>query len=630
MALSRLLHTLSLVACVTLSGSVWAVQPSELLLPATTKGFISTYDVDEVRKKFNETQLGEMVHDPVMQPFIEDLKQQIRQKFERAGKKLGLKWEDLEGVYGGEVALALIQPDPKDKLSHATVLIVDITGKRQQADDLLAKVDGNQQANGASRTTPTVGGVKMTMFSQPLKAGEKERERAYYFIRDDQLVVCDHLPTATAIAGRFGGNAKDTLASVKAFSHAIERNKEAAAGTRQQLRWFVEPFGYAEATRAAQGVKPKRGVPLLKVLQNQGFSGIQGVGGYIFFAAKETEMLHRTYVYSPAPHDLAMRMLDFPNSAAATDLEPQAWALSDIASYLTFNWKMREAFDFSETLVDAIVGEKGVFDDIWLGLKTDPNQAKIDIYSELVDHLGTRATLMSDVRLPVGLKSERLMALIEVKKPEIVAKAVEKAFKTDPQAKKRVFRGQTIWEITQEEGLTEGPDLVIEGAGFVSAAEEAGKLKEPPQDDTKLPNMAITVVHGHLVVATHVDFIEDLITGQPTNLAAMDDFQRVRKALTELGSNNDSFRFFSRTDESYRATYELIKQGKLPEAETMLARILNAMFGPKEEGAIRKQEIDGSKLPEFDLVKKYLGPGGVYVQSEDKGWWVVGCLLKKQ
>src|SRR5437667_1926965 len=119
-ALSRLVApTLSLAFLVTLAMPVWGVQPSELLLPATTKGFISTHDVEEVRKKFNETQLGELVNDPLMKPFIDDLKEQIGQKLERAGKRLGVKWNDLEGVYGGEVALALIQPSPKDKMSHA-------------------------------------------------------------------------------------------------------------------------------------------------------------------------------------------------------------------------------------------------------------------------------------------------------------------------------------------------------------------------------------------------------------------------------------------------------------------------------------------------------------------------------
>jgi len=284
-----------------------------------------------------------------------------------------------------------------------------------------------------------------------------------------------------------------------------------------------------------------------------------------------------------------------------------------------------------ETLVDAIAGDKGVFKEIWLSLKTDPNGPKIDIYKGLIDHLGTRANLVSDIEIPVGLKSERLMALIEVKDPATVAKTVEQAFKNDPQAKKRIFRGQTIWEITKEEGLTDASELMIEGAGFVSADDAAPK-KRTGDDEPKLPNMAITVYAGHLVVGTHVEIVEDLVvrgTRLP-NLGQMDDFQRVHAALVKLGAKNDSFRFFARTDESYRATYELLRQGKLPEAETLLARILNGLSGPQEEGVIRKQEIDGSKLPDFELVKKYLGPSGLYAQSEHEGWWVVGCLLKKE
>jgi hypothetical protein len=132
-----------------------------------------------------------------------------------------------------------------------------------------------------------------------------------------------------------------------------------------------------------------------------------------------------------------------------------------------------------------------------------------------------------------------------------------------------------------------------------------------------------------------VDFVQDLIVhaGQQNpsdTLAARTDYQRVRQALSRLGAGHDSFRFFTRTDESYRATYELVRQGKLPESETMLARLLNALLGPTEEGVVRKQEIDGSKLPDFPLVQKYLGPAGLFVQSEDSGWWIVGCLLRKE
>ncbi|MCI0357402.1 MAG: DUF3352 domain-containing protein, partial [Planctomycetaceae bacterium] len=278
----------SVLVVLSLVTAAWAAPSSESLLPATTKGYIATNDVEEVRTKFRETRLGELVNDPVMTPFIDDLKDQVGKKLEKAGKRMGLKWADMEGVYGGEVALAVVQPDAKDKMSHATVLLVDITGKRDQADVLLAKVDANQKANRATRSTLKAGGVDMVVYTQPLAAGAKVSdgakvpEKAYYFIKDDVLVATDHLVVATGIAGRFGGKATDALSSLEAFQAAMKRNTDAAADVKQQVRWFVEPFGYAEVSRAIQGGRRKRGNDMLKILKDQGFTAIQGVGGYVF------------------------------------------------------------------------------------------------------------------------------------------------------------------------------------------------------------------------------------------------------------------------------------------------------------------------------------------------------------
>ena len=618
-----------------------AAAPSESLLPASTKGYIATYNVDDVREKFKATQLGALVNDPVMRPFIDDLKDQIGAKLEKAGKRMGLKWADMEGVYGGEVALALVQPDAKDKSSHATVLLVDITGKRDKADALLAKVAANQKANGAARSTIKSGGVDMIVFTQPLAAGEKVPEKAYYFIKDEVLVAADHLTVATEIAGRFGGSGTPSLSTVEAFKAAMKR--EAGDGLKQQIRWFVEPFGYAEVSRAMQGGRRKRGNDMVKILRDQGFAGIQGVGGHVYFATGPQEVMHRTFIYAPAvagkagerakdKYNLAMRMLDFPNSAQATDLNPQDWALPDVASYLTFNMKLKDAFEFSKSLVDAIAGDTGVFDDIWLNLETDPNGPKINIRKELVDQLGQRVTIMSDVKVPVDLKSERIMGLVPVMDADVVAKALEKAFEHDPAAKKRVIKGQTIWELTQEEGLAEDTELMIEGAGFVSKEEGEEAEAEDEEGVAVLPNMALTVFEGHLIISTHVDFIKEFIERKGTHkgLAAEPDFVRVKAELDTLGSKLDSFRFFARTHESYRGTYELVKQNKLPQSETLLARVLNNLVGEtKEKGALRKQAIDGSKLPDFAKVEQYFGPGGFYVQTEADGWFVCGCLLKK-
>jgi hypothetical protein len=104
----------------------------------------------------------------------------------------------------------------------------------------------------------------------------------------------------------------------------------------------------------------------------------------------------------------------------------------------------------------------------------------------------------------------------------------------------------------------------------------------------------------------------------------------VNGVLGELGASSDSFRYFTRTDEAYRPTYELLRQGKMPESETMLGRVLNKLMAPDEEGTVREQQLDGAKLPPYDAVRRYLGPAGFYTRSEVDGWTIIGCLLKKE
>jgi len=632
-----------LAAC-AVATPLFAVQPSETLLPDTTKGFLSTQDVNEVRDAFNNTQLGEMVADPAMKPFIDDLRRQIGAKMEKAGSKLGVNWEDLEKVYAGEVALAVVQPDPKNKLSHATALIVDVTGKDKEVDDLLAKIHKTQTSKKAVRSvvrSRLVSGMTMTMYTQPLERGQTVPERSYYFVKDNMLVATDSYNTIDAIAARFGNKEpKGSLAGVKAFDYTMDIAEKEKGELEHHVRWFIEPFGFAEARRAAEGGRKKRGTDMLKILQQQGFTAIQGAGGYIFFDTGDEEILHRTYVYAPAvrpqgeKYDLAARMLQFPNGG---QLAPQNWALSDVGAYLTMNWKTQDAFKYSETLVDAVAGEPGVFKDMWQSLKTDPMGPQIDIYKGLVNHLGERVTLLSDTVLPVDTKSERTLTAVEVADPKTVAETIERAFKDDPSAKKINYSGSVIWEITNEEESADISELNIEGAGFVSAETAVDEDEQGGGEDGGKPivsNFAVTVFDGHLMFSTHTSFIQDVIdrAGAAGNVGTTRDFQRVDKALQRLGSNKDSVRYFAQTDESYRVTYDLLKQNKLPQGESIFAKLINGVMSEEgsKDSSDRAQEIDGRKLPDFEQVKKYLGPTGTYVQSEEDGWYVVGCLLKRQ
>ena len=112
-------------------------------------------------------------------------------------------------------------------------------------------------------------------------------------------------------------------------------------------------------------------------------------------------------------------------------------------------------------------------------------------------------------------------------------------------------------------------------------------------------------------------------------MATCADYRLVAERANRCGTGQFSFRLFSRTDEEYRPTYELIRTGQMPKSETILGQGLNAILGDGKDGQPRKQKIDGRLLPPFDTVSHYFGPASSVVTSEPAGWFIVGFTLDK-
>lgn len=645
-----------------------AAKPSEQVLPKTTKGYVSVPDMDLLRDKWKETQLGQLMELPAMKPFTEDLKDQLNKKLTKTGVKLGVKISDLDGVYGGEIALAAIQPDG-NPAKHATAMLVDITGKRDKADELLAKVEADLKKNGGRRADMTVGDVPVIAYTIPRKKEVMEELHSYYAIVDDVLVAADHEATMREIVGRLAGKIKDkeVLKSVAAYHHSMAKCAAAAGDVNPHIRWFIEPFGYAEYARASSDEPKKRGKDMLKILSNQGFRAVQGLGGYVTLKTGSQEILHRTFVYAPAEPDalpgekykLAARMLRFPNIDPEKDnLTAQTWVGREVGSYTTFKWEMQKAFWYSETLVDEVVGAKKAFDDVMKALLLDPQGPQINVPVDLVQNLSDRASLLTDYELPITTESERWLAAVEilpgkikvdkqghpildeaghvipdpagVDRVKIVKRLVDKAMDHDPDAQGVEFNGHIIWEVVKEE--EEDLVLEIEGPSFGGGFDFEDEPVEEETEEPIIPNSAATVAEGQLIVASHIDIIKAALKKRDADqrLTAAKDYQEIQRAIVELGGNNDSFRVFARTDETYRPTYELLRQGKMPESKTMFGKLLNRILGPEQEGEIREQRIDGSKMPAFEIIKDYFGPAGIYVRSQDDGWMATGCLLPNE
>ncbi len=632
---------------------------SEALLPKTTQGFAAIYNVDTLTEHWNKTELGHLMADPVMKPFSEDLRRQFDDRWSSIRDRLGLTIDDIKGIAGGDVGLGMIAPKPGQA---AMAIVVDVTGKLKQAQELLQKTVARQVQHGASRSEVEAGDNTILQLDLPVSAESREASpstlkgspspegqdapptrgpqtelarQVFYCLSGALFVVADNLAVMRGILARAAGKQSDSLAGDQAYQVVSRRCRRDAPPGMPQLRWFVHPLGYAEVARIITPPENRRkGKSILEVMRNQGLSGIQGVGGRLDFAAEGFELVHRTAIYAPEPREKALKMLDLLNEK---DFAPQAWVPRDVASFSTLYANILQAFDNFGPLYDELfgAGEKGVWQDTLFGLKEDPNGPQLDLRGELMAHLGRRITVLTDYHLPITTTSERLLFAIETTDAKAVQAAMEKWMGTGPDVKRHVKDGQIIWEmIEQENPQLEAPEISFGNMPAVAPPTKKKKKAEDEEEPKKpdlLPHMAVTVWQGKLMIASHIDFLLKVIRPPKTaeRLADDVDYKLISEQLRRLPPKERSAQVFSRSDEAWRPTYELIRQNKMPESESLLGRLLNAVFAQGQKGAARRQKIDGSKLPDYQVVRRYLGPAGFKATTEGEGWFLKGFMLSK-
>lgn len=626
------------------------LRSGEYLMPENTRGFISITNVDALIEHYNKTQLGKLTADPVMEPFTKDIRRQFENRWSGVHERLGLTLDDLREVPGGEVCVGLIETAN----SSALAIIVDVTGRLDQAHELLNKVSKNLTELGAKRSALKVeeSAAELIQFELPIPEEEQEADRskisgsqhpdssssaaskdapkprmAYYFLTGHMLGASDNLEVIRGILRRLGGEKEGSLADVTGFKMVMERCQSDVAEITPQIRWFINPLGYAAAVRASTPQQQRRkGKSILEVMRNQGVGAIQGVGGYASFSSEGYDLVHRTAVYAPPPYKNAMKMIVFVNG---NDYTPQKWVPRDIATYSTLYFDILNAFDNFGPLFDELFGEgeSGTWIDVMQSLKEDPNGPQLDLRKDLITFLGQRVSMITDYELPITTTSERLLFAIETTNDEAVAEAIRKWMGNDPTVKKREIEGHVIWEIVENEvPEIDSPEVSL--GDMPDLAPQPPKAKKANQQRL-MPHAAVTIDQGNLFVASHLDFLLKVLKSDDP-LTRDVDYQLVTTTLNQLKPHDKCARFFSRTDEEYRPTYELVRQNKMPESESMLGQLLNMLFGEGKKGVVRHQKIDGSELPDYEVVRHYLGPAGAQVTAEKDGWFFKGFTLNKE
>jgi hypothetical protein len=222
---------------------------------------------------------------------------------------------------------------------------------------------------------------------------------------------------------------------------------------------------------------------------------------------------------------------------------------------------------------------------------------------------------------------------------EDIFKAIAKLQGADA---KLVQREGYKYLLVAPEEMEDVPELKLDDPEFLD--DDPDNFDEIGDEDTfeafvLFEKKLIAVANGHIIVANEEDFLVELIqeVQVATTLEGAEDYQAVQMSLKELTQTGRvAVREFGRIDKMLEINYEMLRQQKMPNSQTSLARALNMIFRTNPETGekveTRQQKIDGSTLPAdyAGVVAPYLGPSGWVVERTDDGWLMSGCVLKKK
>ena len=653
---------LILLTAALLSPSLFAASlPADKIFPATTKGFVSIQNLKEFGEQWKQTQFGQLLDDPLMADFKNEVQQQLTERMEQA---FGITLDGISSLPSGEVAFGMIAV-PEQVPGY--VLTMDVAGQRAETERYLANLTQKLVEVGVKRESETYKGEPITILTFPPPETlptvrsprieitfEPVERKAHYILLQDTLIASDQLHLLKLIADRIAPPAANAvadhaLADVESYQVVMKRClDDIPAGGSPVIRWYVEPLDYGESIRVllrgsvAQNRREKPSI--FTILKQQGFDAIQGIGGVVTVKTEEQESVFRTFIYTKKPYRLAMRMLSFPDGM---NFAPPIWMPSDLARCSMFYVDPMAIFDNVGVLVDAFLGEEGVWEDILKGLEEDEHGPQINIREELIVNLGSRVLGMSRYEKPITAKSESLVVAVELnegREPAMLA-GMEKLFGTDPEMTFMPHNSHKIWHRKPQ-------DVIEPDWDFPTLFPQAGTDLPPPlvpppalplgdedHDPPPIfPDGGVVVAKGALLVATNIEYLKVILDrldnpegSARSTIGNEAEYKEVDRIFAGMGLTDKPhfFQFFARTHETWRPTYEMIRQDQMAQSQAIAGKILNAVLSSENESGVRRQVLDGSTMPEFDKIEHYFGKIGIYGITEENGYFIKGFTVER-
>ena len=623
-------------------------QPTEIyksaieLLPDSVAGMVRIPNLPRFCEAWEKTSIGKLVDDEAMQPFIEAQRERAKNYLEAFGNKVGVRPEDVYDMASGELVISWL-PFPNDKRRpFALCVIADVRGRAKEAKTAIDKLDEDLKVAGWVRKDIEHQGQMVRIYNTKPKPGQLKVEQIVISLNETRLLAADRDLVVTDLLDTIAGDTdSEPIVKLEEFQNVLKKSSQAilepvkSGGGTIAMEWFARPFQMARILRESLEVDRGNQVDIVKLLENQGFDAIKAAGGIVALAGEKYQLLHRGSILAPAvtdkpsKYELAAKMLQFEN-APLTPIP--AWVHSDAASFSRINLRFEEMFWASETLLNEAFGDE-IFKDIIEGIRDDEDGPQIDIAKNVLPNLDNQLILVTDNTLPSELNSERMLIAIRISDAEAIGNAISKAMEVEPDASiMDAVPGVDIWRV-QRGGDDDDLDEDLFGDLDIGLGDE--EIEESPP---LLDHWAIAMIDKganseapYLMFSNDPDLLVSAATrirsGEKVGLGDEPEIKAIVTSLKELGCNSPALDRVVRTKLSLRAKYNLLREGKLKDSDSVLSSFYRRFLEDQE--ADTDEAINAADLPPLSVIEKYLPSGGGFSETTKDGWSLTGFLLNQ-
>ncbi|MCA9061960.1 MAG: hypothetical protein KDA96_02845 [Planctomycetaceae bacterium] len=554
---------------------------SDRILPRKTFLYLSIPSVAQMKESFQESSAGELWADPA----LDDFKAEIQGAFAgelgevkaNVQEALGLTLDEVLAIPDGEVTLA-VSGSSRNRLG--AVLFLDFGTHEAEIKGLLDKAAAVlANADQLEREDLDHDGTELTLFNiqGPAAKATPLAKEFGWFIHDQRLVICNSRDLMTQILDNWDGSSDDSFVNNEVFAYISEKCREPDQPVL--MATFFDPVGLFNelVSTGSLGQASMQASFALAFLPQFGVDQLKGFGSVSQKGSGDYEWVAKSFVYCEQPPRALMEVFQL----EATDPTPPDWVKSNVSIYVGGKWKIAEAYQAIETMVDSFQGAgalEGMIDQV------AQREPRVHIKHDIIEQLDGTLRMIS---APAEGSSDAPYAGEQY----VIALGVNDAQKWVDLLNRVTTDTNFPGEVREVEGAT------------------IYQIEQPQSNQI----IAFTVAHGNLMIGIGNSLLEQVVRNNSDvrPLSDSDDYRRIADHLP----GSTLVTSFSRPADQYRSLYDLLRSGNTTD-----------MFA----GMDQINRIDFTTLPEFAVIEKYMTPAGGYWVSDENGALAVQFSLKPQ